>query len=152
MPLTCNNSMRVALASQGLWVACVTADTSSFEQSEPRTFCSWPYAGWLMSSNESTWNRVWPLHELPFPRTFKMLYLYVKPVILEKKLLNITNCWLIKQMWKVDLDYLFVQFELLFSLNLDECCDFRWFSFFFLFYAANIVLSILIAVQTSFCY
>ncbi|KAF3851160.1 hypothetical protein F7725_012932 [Dissostichus mawsoni] len=29
MPLTCNSSMRVGLASQGLWVACVTADTSS---------------------------------------------------------------------------------------------------------------------------
>lgn len=88
MPLTCNNSMRVALASQGLWVACVTADTSSFEQSVPRTFCSWPYAGWLMSSNESTWNRVWPLHEMPFPCTFKICYTYMlNPLYLRKKII-----------------------------------------------------------------
>lgn len=38
--LAWRSSMRVGLASQGLWVACVTADTSSFETSVPLSFCS----------------------------------------------------------------------------------------------------------------
>lgn len=52
--LAWSSSMRVGLASQDLWVACVTADTSSFATSVPFSFCNWPYAGWLMSRTEST--------------------------------------------------------------------------------------------------
>ena len=51
--LTCRSSMRVGLASHGLWVAWVTEFTSSLVQSLPLNFCSWPYAGWLMSRSES---------------------------------------------------------------------------------------------------
>lgn len=40
MTLTCSSNIRVGLASQDLWVACVTADTSSFAQSVPFSFCS----------------------------------------------------------------------------------------------------------------